>query len=162
MMTTLSARNYSLEEMDKQCLFHPLTSVADHLKSGPLIVSDGHGVRVKDRNGRDLLDCAAGLWCVNIGYGRPEIAEAAAEAIRNLSYYHLFGSASNEPTIRLADRVLTLFREKAGAGISPEYSSAPRVRMPTTPTSSWSVITIISSAARRRRKSSPASAPIMA
>jgi L-2,4-diaminobutyrate transaminase len=115
-MTALSAKNYSLEEMDKQSLFHPLTSVADHLKNGPLIVSDGSGVRVKDLNGRDLLDCGAGLWCVNIGYGRPEIAEAAAEAIRNLSYYHLFGSASNEPTIRLADRVLTLFREKARAG----------------------------------------------
>ncbi len=115
-MTAIPAKNYSLEEMDKQSLFHPLTSIADHLKNGPMIVSDGHGVRMKDQNGRDLLDCCAGLWCVNIGYGRPEIAEAAAEAIRNLSYYHLFGSASNEPIIRLADRVLTLFREKAGAG----------------------------------------------
>jgi L-2,4-diaminobutyrate transaminase len=115
-MTAFPKRNYSLEEMDRQSLFHPVTSVADHLKNGPLIVSDGHGVRVKDQRGRDLIDCGAGLWCVNIGYGRTELAEAAARAIRDLSYYHLFGSASNEPIIRLADRVLTLFREKANAG----------------------------------------------
>jgi L-2,4-diaminobutyrate transaminase len=113
---TAHARNFSLEEMDKQSLFHPVTNLGDHLKNGPMIVSDGHGVRVKDQNGRDLIDLGAGLWCVNVGYGRAEIAEAAAKAMRDLSYYHLFGSASNEAIIRLADRVLTLFREKADAG----------------------------------------------
>jgi L-2,4-diaminobutyrate transaminase len=102
--------------MDRQSLFHPVTSVADHLKNGPLIVSDGHGVRIKDQQGRDLIDCGAGLWCVNIGYGRAELADAAAQAIKDLSYHHLFGSTSNAPIIRLADRVLTLFREKANAG----------------------------------------------
>ena len=115
-MTAAVARNYSLEEMDKQSLFHPVTNVADHLKNGPTIFSGGYGVRVKDQHGRGLIDLGAGLWCVNVGYGRPEIADAAAKAIRDLSYYHLFTSASNEPIIRLADRVLTLFREKADAG----------------------------------------------
>ena len=115
-MTAISTKNYSLEEMDRQSLFHGNTSIVDHMKNGPLIVSDGHGVRMKDQHGRDLIDCGAGLWCVNIGYGRPEIADAAAKAIKDLSYYHLFGSASNEPIIRLADRVLSLFRDKAGAG----------------------------------------------
>jgi L-2,4-diaminobutyrate transaminase len=114
-MDFIRTRNYSLEEMDRQSLFHPVTSIADHLKNGPMIVSDGHGVRVKDQDGRDLIDCGAGLWCVNIGYGRSEIADAAAQAIKNLSYHHLFGSASNEPIIRLADRILSLFHEKADA-----------------------------------------------
>ena len=109
-------RNFSLEEMDKQSLFHPATSIVDHLKNGPMIVSDGRGTRVKDQRGRDLIDFGAGLWCVNIGYGRTELAEAAKKAVQELSYYHLFGSSSNEAAIRLADRVLTLFREKAGAG----------------------------------------------
>jgi L-2,4-diaminobutyrate transaminase len=63
-----------------------------------------------------LIDCGAGLWCVNIGYGRAELGEAAAQAMRDLGYYHTFASHSNEPIIRLADRVLGLFREKAGAG----------------------------------------------
>jgi L-2,4-diaminobutyrate transaminase len=115
-MTAQPAKNYTLEEMDKQSVFHGNTSIVAHLKDGPMIAYDGHGVRMKDQHGRDLIDCGAGLWCVNIGYGRPEIAETAAQAIKDLSYYHLFSSSSNEPIIRLADRVLTLFREKANAG----------------------------------------------
>ena len=108
--------NYTLEEMDRQSLFHPLTSIATHMRNGPLIVERGRGVRIQDHKGRELIDCGAGLWCVNIGYGRPEIAEAARQAIENLNYYHIFGSAATEPIIRLADRILTLFRDQAGAG----------------------------------------------
>jgi L-2,4-diaminobutyrate transaminase len=111
----MSAQNYSLEEMDRQSLIHPATSIADHLKNGPTIIAGGAGVRVKDRQGRELIDCGAGLWCVNIGYGRAELGEAAAQAMRDLGYYHTFSSHSNEPIIRLADRVLALFHERAGA-----------------------------------------------
>ena len=107
--------NYSLEDMDRQSILHPLTSIASHMKNGPLIVGRGKGVRIRDRQGREMIDCGAGLWCVNVGYGRPEIAEAARAAIEDLNYYHIFGGASNEPIIRLADRVLTLLRENAGA-----------------------------------------------
>jgi L-2,4-diaminobutyrate transaminase len=112
----MSAANFSLEEMDRQSLIHPATAIADHLKNGPTIIAGGSGVRVKDRQGKELIDCGAGLWCVNIGYGRAELGEAAAQAMRDLGYYHTFASYSNEPIIRLADRVLGLFREKAGAG----------------------------------------------
>ena len=107
--------NYSLEEMDRQSLFHPSTSIADHLANGPTIISSASGVRVRNHQGRDFIDCGAGLWCVNIGYGRAELGEAAAKAMAELGYYHLFSSYSNEPIIRLADRVLALFREQAGA-----------------------------------------------
>jgi L-2,4-diaminobutyrate transaminase len=113
---SLAAQNYSLEEMDRQSFIHPATSIADHLKNGPTIITGGSGVKVKDRNGRELIDCGAGLWCVNIGYGRAELGEAAAQAMRDLGYYHTFASHSNEAIIRLADRVLSLFREKSGAG----------------------------------------------
>ena len=115
-MTAAAEQNYSLEEMDRQSLIHPATSIADHLKNGPTIIAGGAGVRLKDRHGRELIDCGAGLWCVNVGYGRAELGEAAAQAMRDLGYYHTFSSHSNEPIIRLADRVLSLFREKAGAG----------------------------------------------
>src|SRR6201993_1490292 len=113
---TMSAANFSLEEMDRQSLIHQGTSTADHLKNGPIIIAGGSGVRVKDRQGKELIDCGAGLWCVNIGYGRAELGEAAAQAMRDLGYYHTFTSHSNEAIIRLADRVLSLFREKSGAG----------------------------------------------
>ena len=110
--------NYTLEEMDRQSLFHPLTSIAAHMKNGPLIVEHGHGVRIRDHKGRELIDCGAGLWCVNIGYGRPEIAEAAKQAIESLNYCHIFGSTSNEPIIRLADRILHLV-PRQGRGRPP-------------------------------------------
>jgi L-2,4-diaminobutyrate transaminase len=110
-----SARNYPLEDIDRETMFHPNTSIVDHLKKGPHIVAEARGVRVKDHQGRELIDCGAGLWCVNIGYGRKEMAEAAKKAIENLAYYHIFGGTSNEPIIRLAERVLGLFHERAGA-----------------------------------------------
>ena len=115
-MSSAAAANYSLEEMDRQSLLHPATSITDHLKNGPAIIAGGSGIRLRDPQGRELIDCAAGLWCVNIGYGRAELGEAAARAMSELGYYHTFGSFSNEPIIRLADRVLGLFRERAGAG----------------------------------------------
>ena len=66
-------------------MFHPNTSIVDHLKKGPHIFSEAQGVRIKDRQGRDLIDCGAGLWCVNIGYGRKEMGDAAKKAIENLA-----------------------------------------------------------------------------
>jgi L-2,4-diaminobutyrate transaminase len=112
----LEARpNYTLEDMDRHSLFHPLTSIATHMENGPHIIDTGKGARLRDSSGRDLLDCSGGLWCVNIGYGRPEIAEAAREAILDLNYFHLFGSSSTEPAIRLADKVLALLHEHADA-----------------------------------------------
>jgi L-2,4-diaminobutyrate transaminase len=110
-----SARNYPLEDIDRETMFHPNTSIVGHLEKGPHIMAKARGVRVRDHQGRDLIDCGAGLWCVNIGYGRKEMAEAAKTAIENLAYYHIFGGASNEPIIRLAERVLGLFHDKAGA-----------------------------------------------
>ncbi|GAB4067623.1 aminotransferase class III-fold pyridoxal phosphate-dependent enzyme [Ancylobacter sonchi] len=110
-----SDSNYSLEEMDRNSLFHPLTSIAQHMASGPQIMGSAKGVRLTDHKGKPILDCSGGLWCVNIGYGRPEIAEAAKKAILDLNYWHLFGSASNEATIRLSDRILGLFHDHAGA-----------------------------------------------
>jgi L-2,4-diaminobutyrate transaminase len=107
--------NRQLADIDRQSLFHPATSIADHLQHGPLIATKAQGIWVNDQNGRNLMDFGAGLWCVNVGYGRTELADAAAAAIRDLSYFPLFFSCSNEPVIRLADRVLSQFHEHAGA-----------------------------------------------
>jgi L-2,4-diaminobutyrate transaminase len=114
-MTDSLPDNISLEEMDKLSLFHPVTSISDQQANGPVIYSRAAGVRIRDQWDRDLMDFGAGLWCVNVGYGRHQIADVAAAAMRSLSYYHLFGGASNEPTIKLADRLLSLLRERAGA-----------------------------------------------
>jgi L-2,4-diaminobutyrate transaminase len=107
--------NFSLEDMDRVSVFHPVSSIADVMANGPTIVGDAVGATVRNRDGKTCIDATAGLWCVNIGYGRPEIAETAATAIRELSYAHMFAGRSNEPSIRVADRLLSLLREQSGA-----------------------------------------------
>src|SRR6476646_10227537 len=88
-----AAQNYSLEEMDRQSLIHPATSIADHLKNGPTIIAGGSGVRVKDRHGRELIDCGAGLWCVNIGFGRAELLSKM--------FFGTSGSDANDTNFKL-------------------------------------------------------------
>ena len=114
-MTIDATHNISLKEMDKERVFHPNTSIADHLANGPFVVDGGDGVTVRDIDGKDYIDCGAGLWCMNIGYGHEEIAEVAKKTIQGLGYFHQFAGASNEPIIRLADKVLRLLHEEANA-----------------------------------------------
>ena len=97
-----------LETLDKERVLHPATSIADHLKFGPRIMTEARGITLVDSTGRAYLDAVAGLWCVNIGYGRHEVADAMGAQARRLGYYHTFSSMSNEPQIRLADRLLGL------------------------------------------------------
>ena len=98
--------NTSLEEMDKRSFFHPFTSIQDHLQNGPRIMADSKGVHLTDSKGNRYMDGAAGLWCVNVGYGRQEIVDAMTAQAAALPFFHSFTSMSNEPAIRLADRIL--------------------------------------------------------
>ncbi len=97
-----------LEEMDLRSLFHPWTSISEHRKCGPLVMVEGRGARLKDSRGREYIDGLAGLWCVDIGYGRPEVADALARQARELPFYHSFFSMGNQPSIELADRLQQL------------------------------------------------------
>ena len=107
-MTDQPGRNLSLEEMDKQSHFHPYSYLADNLVTGPKVWSGAKGITLTDNQGNEFIDGMAGLWCVNIGYSRDEIAEAVAAQIKQMSYYHSFATTSNEPVIHLADRLLGL------------------------------------------------------
>jgi len=95
-----------LERWDRESLFHPFTSIPEHLEGGPRIWTGASGIRLRDREGREVIDAMAGLWCVNVGYGRVELARAMAEQSERLPYYHAFLSNSNEPAIRLAERLV--------------------------------------------------------
>ena len=95
----------SLSELDRTSWLHPFTSIADQANSPGLVIAEGRGARVRDASGRWYLDAMAGLWCVNAGYGRAEIADAIAEQARRLPYYHAFAGMANEPAIRLAAKL---------------------------------------------------------
>jgi 4-aminobutyrate--pyruvate transaminase len=95
----------NLEALDLKRVFHPNTNLAAHHKSGPLVLSRGEGIYVWDNHGRQYIEGMAGLWCTTLGYGDEELAQAAYDQIKKLSYTHLFTGKSHEPAVQLADKL---------------------------------------------------------
>jgi L-2,4-diaminobutyrate transaminase len=110
-MPVQPTHNLSLAELDRRSFLHPFTPLADHLENGPRVIVEGKGAWLRDLDGQRYFDAMAGLWCVDIGYGRPEVVEAIYQQARKLSYYHAFSSMATEPSIRLADRLIRLAPE---------------------------------------------------
>ncbi len=98
----------SLADLDRAHVFHPFTSIAEQQSRGPQVLAEAKGVWIRDAQGHEVIDAMAGLWCVNAGYGREEIADAMAEQARRLPYYHAFLGHASEPGIRLAARLASL------------------------------------------------------
>ena len=91
--------NDKLEEWDRENFFHPSTHLAEFARGNApqRVIKTGHGSTIVDRDGTELLDGFAGLYCVNVGYGRQEIAEAIASAVRSVDdRLRLFGLAGSE------------------------------------------------------------------
>ncbi len=111
--------NDQLDRWDRENFFHPSTHLANHARgdSPSRIVTGGSGVFIEDRNGNRFLDGFAGLYCVNVGYGRPEIAEAIAEQAKTLAYYHAYAGHGTEASITLAKMVL----DRAPTNMSKVY-----------------------------------------
>ncbi|TCT09893.1 L-2,4-diaminobutyrate transaminase [Tepidamorphus gemmatus] len=131
-MTLHPTHNLSVEELDRQSVFHPFTALAQHNESGPRIMVSGSGVRLKDRAGREYIDALAGLWCVNIGYGRTEIAEAVDRQLRELPYYHSFASMGTEPAAHVADRLKRMLPGEMGRvffGLSGSDANDTQVKL---------------------------------
>jgi len=112
-------RNDQLDQWDRDNFFHPSTHLAQHARgeSPSRVIRTASGVFIEDRNGTRLLDAFAGLYCVNVGYGRPEIAEAIAEQARELAYYHSYVGHGTEASITLAKMIL----DRAPAHMSKVY-----------------------------------------
>ncbi|WP_436644390.1 aspartate aminotransferase family protein [Microbaculum sp. FT89] len=111
--------NDMLALWDRENFFHPSTHLAQHARgeTPSRIITGGKGVWIEDRDGNRLLDAFAGLYCVNVGYGRTEIAEAIAEQARELAYYHAYVGHGTEASITLSKMIL----DRAPAGMSKVY-----------------------------------------
>jgi len=96
-------------------------------KGGPTLAVEGRGVWVRDAEGREYLDGMSGLWLVNVGYGREEIAEVAREQMRALPYAP-FGTTT-EPTVRLAERLARLAPTGPGTRVFFANSGSEAVEM---------------------------------
>lgn len=98
-----------IAEIDRRSMFHPFTALQTHEEVGPpRVFVEGRGSTLTDIDGHHYLDALAGLWCVNIGYGNEEMAEALASQVRTLSYYHTFASMGVDVSARLADRLVVM------------------------------------------------------
>ena len=101
--------NQSLEALDRARVMHPNTDLRAYAAGelgDPTIITGADGLRIRDQRGNEWIDGFASLWCVNIGYGRAEIAETLREQTLKMAYYHGHAGHSSEPVIRLTDRVL--------------------------------------------------------
>ena len=98
----------SLASADIAHLIHQLTRAGQHARTGPVIVESASGATLKLADGREILDGTSGLWCVNIGHGRPELADAAATQMRRLAFAHTASGFSHQPAIELATRLASL------------------------------------------------------
>ncbi|QBF29724.1 aspartate aminotransferase family protein [Thalassococcus sp. S3] len=97
-----------LQALDAAHHMHPFTAGGELAAKGARVITRAKGVWLTDSEGNQILDGMAGLWCVNIGYGRPELAEAAARQMRELPYYNTFFQTTHVPAIALADRIAAL------------------------------------------------------
>jgi len=93
-------------QLDRQSQFHPFTAVSDLMHEGPTVMTSGEGVRVRDIDGRQYLDGMAGLWCVNLGYGRREIVDAITRQSERLSFFHTFNGMTTDVVAQCADALL--------------------------------------------------------
>jgi len=112
-------RNDQLDQWDRENFFHASSHLAQHVRgeSATRIISRASGVTIEDRDGNKLLDAFAGLYCVNVGYGRTEIADAIAEQARELAYYHSYAGHGTEASITLAKMIM----DRAPAHMSKVY-----------------------------------------
>ena len=100
--------NDKLEQWDRENFFHPSTHLAEFARGNVAqrVITGGSGCHIEDRDGNRMLDAFAGLYCVNVGYGRTEIADAIADQARELAYYHSYVGHGTEASITLAKMVM--------------------------------------------------------
>ena len=103
-----AAQLATLRRLDEAHLLHPFTDHVDLHRQGTHVIEEAAGCHVVDETGRRLLDGLAGLWCVNVGYGRREIADAVHRQMTSVAFYPSFFNTTTEPTIRLADKLAAL------------------------------------------------------
>ena len=97
-----------LQAIDAAHHLHPFTHSNQLAEKGVRVITAAKGVWLKDSEGEEILDAMAGLWCVNIGYGRDELADAAARQMRELPFYNTFFQTTHVPVLMLAKKLAEL------------------------------------------------------
>ena len=109
-------RNYDIAELKRIDIAHHLPAQADWQEiedlGGSRIITHADGCYIHDGDGNRILDGMAGLWCVNVGYGRDELADVAAAQMRELPFYNTFFKTATPPTVLLAQKIASLTQNR--------------------------------------------------
>jgi adenosylmethionine-8-amino-7-oxononanoate aminotransferase len=132
---TTTSRSYDTLDLwrkDRDHFIHPWAEFASFEEKGSLVIAEGEGAYVYDTEGNRYLDGIGGLWCVNIGYGREEMADALAQQARRLAFYNTFVDTTNPPAAELAAKLAelapaSLNRVFYGSGGSAANDTAVRI-----------------------------------
>ena len=107
-MTEIARSTNDWQQADLDNYLHPFTDYKALLDDKALVITRGEGCYVWDSDGNRYLDGLAGLACVNIGYARTELGQAAAAQIAELSYFNSFFKSTNPPAITLAEKLVDI------------------------------------------------------
>ncbi len=98
----------SVQALDSAHFIHPFTDHGDLATRGSRVMTHAEGIYVWDSEGKKVLDAMSGLWCVNAGYARKELADAAHNQMMTLPYYNAFFQTTNLPAVQLATKLASL------------------------------------------------------
>ncbi len=108
-MSALNPRSTAeIQAADAAHHWHPFTDTADLARTGTRVIRSAQGCWLETNDGERLLDGMAGLWCVNVGYGREEIVEAVARQMRELPYYNTFFQCTHPAATEMAEAVAAI------------------------------------------------------
>jgi len=97
-----------IQAMDSAHFIHPFTDHGDLATRGARVIVKSEGIYIWDSEGEKMLDAMSGLWCVSVGYGRKELAQAAYDQMLTLPFYNSFFQTTNLPAVKLATRLAAL------------------------------------------------------
>ena len=97
-----------IQQLDSAHFLHPFTDFKDLASRGSRVITRAEDIYIWDSEGQKMLDAMSGLWCVNVGYGRRELAEAAYQQMMTLPFYNSFFQTTNVPAVTLATRLAGL------------------------------------------------------
>ncbi len=107
-VSTQTLSTAELQALDSAHFLHPFTDHKGLAARGARVITHADDIYVWDSEGKKILDAMSGLWCVNAGYGRRELADAAHAQMMKLPFYNSFFQTTNEPAVRLAARLAEL------------------------------------------------------
>ena len=114
----------AIQALDSAHFLHPFTDFKDLSSRGSRVITRAEDIYVWDSEGNKILDAMSGLWCVNAGYGRREMADAAARQMMELPYYNAFFQTTNVPATRLAAKLASLAPSVGGRTFSHVFYSS--------------------------------------